>query len=116
MKTFISSGHHIDIAAPSGGVSSGDGVLLGNLFGVTSSTAAEGAAVTITTTGVFSLPKLTTAVITAGARVSWDATEGYVNVPGVGLYPVGTAIEAAGNGTTAIKVRLDGVSTVAAAA
>ena len=33
MKTFIQNGHVITITAPAGGVSSGDGVLVGSLFG-----------------------------------------------------------------------------------
>lgn len=36
-------------------------------------------------------------------------------MPGTGRYPIGTAIEAAGNGATIVRVRLDGVATGAAA-
>jgi hypothetical protein len=64
--------------------------------------------------GVFDLPKLASAVIAAGAKVSWDDTAKQVNVPGTGRYPIGTAIEAAGNGVTTARVRLDGIATAAA--
>jgi predicted RecA/RadA family phage recombinase len=114
MKNYIQEGRMITVAAPAGGVASGDGVLVGALFGVAAKTAAEGETVTIATEGVFDLPKLASAVIAAGDRVSWDDTAKQVNLPGTGRYPIGIAIEAAGNGATAVRVRLDGVATAAA--
>lgn len=115
MKTFIQSGHHIDVTAPAGGVSSGDGVVVGSLFGIANTDAVEGETVVLTTTGVFDLPKLASAVIAAGDRVAWDATAGQVNLPGTGRYSIGIAIAAAGNGVAAVRVRLDGVATTTAA-
>lgn len=114
MKTFIQNGASITVAAPAGGVTSGGGVIVGALFGVAATTAAEGEALTIATVGVYELPKLGTAVIAAGGLVSWDATNHRCDAPGAGRYPIGAAIEAAGNGVGTVKVRLDGVSTVAA--
>jgi predicted RecA/RadA family phage recombinase len=111
MKNFIQRGDMITIAAPIGGVTSGRGVLIGNLFGVAATTAAEGESVEIATVGVYELPKLASAVIAAGDKVSWDDTAKQVNVPGAGRYPIGIAIEAAGNGVTAVRVRLDGIAT-----
>ncbi|SNX73173.1 uncharacterized protein DUF2190 [Cereibacter ovatus] len=49
-----------------------------------------------------------------GARVAWDNTAKNINVPGAGRFLVGVATEAAGNGSTSVAVRLDGVATVAA--
>ena len=69
---------------------------------------------TIATEGVFDLPKLASAVIVGGDPVAWDDTAKEVNVPGAGRYPIGIAIEAAGNGVTTVRVRLDGVATTAA--
>ena len=115
MKTFIQNGDVITVNAPSGGVVSGDGVIVGGLFGVAATTAAEGEAVEIATRGVYVLPKEPTAVIAAGAQVAWDAGAKQINLPGTGLYPVGIATEAAGNGITTVRVRLDGVATEAAA-
>lgn len=76
--------------------------------------APAGETVTIATTGVFDLPKLASAVIAAGDPVAWDDTAKQVNVPGTGRYPIGIAIEPAGNGATLVRVRLDGVATSAA--
>lgn len=53
---------------------------------------------------MFILPRKTAAVIVAGGRVSWDNTAHQCDAPGAGLYPVGVAVEAAGNGATPIKV------------
>lgn len=115
MRNFIQAGHNIDITAPAGGVTSGSALLIGNLFGVAAISATEGAAAVMTVNGVFELPKLSTAVFAAGGKVSWDATNSRCDAPATGLYPIGVAIAAAGNGTTTVKVRLDGIATAAAA-
>lgn len=115
MKTFIQNGDVITVTAPAGGAASGDGVIVGSLFGVAAFTATEGEVIEIATRGVYVLPKNPTAVIAQGTRVAWDATEKRIDLPGTGLYPVGIATESAGNGITTVRVRLDGVSTAAAA-
>jgi predicted RecA/RadA family phage recombinase len=53
MKTKISCGGVIDVFAPSGGVVSGVGVLIGKLFGIPVTTQAVGETVAIHTDGVF---------------------------------------------------------------
>jgi predicted RecA/RadA family phage recombinase len=88
MKNYIQEGRMITVAAPAGGVTSGDGVV----FGVASKTAAAGETVTIATEGVFDLPKLASAVIAAGDAVAWDNTAKLVNAPATGRYPIGIAI------------------------
>lgn len=114
MKNYIQEGRMITVAAPAGGVTSGDGVVIGALFGVATKTAAAGETLTIATEGVFDLPKLASAVIAAGDTVAWDNSAKQVNVPGTGRYPIGTAIVAAGNGVTTVRVRLDGIAMAAA--
>lgn len=115
MKTFIQNGDVIAVTAPSGGVASVDGVIVGRLFGIAAFTAAEGEAVEIATRGVYLLPKESTAAIAAGDQVAWDASAKQIDLPGAGLYPVGIATEAAGNSITTVRVRLDGIATAAAA-
>jgi predicted RecA/RadA family phage recombinase len=114
MKNFIQRGDMITIAAPTGGVTSGQGMLVGNLFGVAATTAAEGVSVEIATVGVYELPKLVSAVIAAGDRVAWDNTAKQVVLPGTGMVPIGIATLAAGNGLATVRVRLDAVATQAA--
>lgn len=115
MKNFIQPGDMITVTAPADGVTSGQGVVVGNLFGVAAITAVEGESVEIATVGVYELPKLASAVIAAGARIAWDGTAKQVVLPGTGMIPIGIAILAAGNGATTVRVRLDGVATEAAA-
>jgi len=57
---------------------------------------------------------INTAIIAQGDRVAWNGGTGKVVVPATGMYPIGVATEAAGNGTASIKVRLDGIATEAA--
>lgn len=113
MKNYIQNGDMITVTAPIGGVTSGQGLLVGSLFGVVAATAAEGEAVEFATTGVFELPKDAATVIDTGDRVAWNDTAKEIALPGVGLYLVGIAVTAAGNGTTTVRVRLDGIGTVA---
>jgi predicted RecA/RadA family phage recombinase len=101
----------IMISAPTGGATSGQGVLVGNLFGVAAKTAAGGESVEVATFGVYELPKLVSAVIGAGARVSWDDSAKEVVLPSTGMVPIGIATLAAGNGVGTVPVRLDGVTT-----
>ncbi|MBK3800970.1 DUF2190 family protein [Azospirillum brasilense] len=84
-------------------LASGEGFIVGNLFAVASTDAANGGALVGVTEGVFILPKKLAAVIAAGGRVSWDNTAHQCDAPGAGLYPVGVAVEAAGNGASPIK-------------
>jgi predicted RecA/RadA family phage recombinase len=114
MKNFIQRGDMITITAPNGGVSPGQGVLVGNLFGVAAKTAVEGESVEIATVGVYELPKLASAVVAASARVAWDDTAKEVVLPATGMIPIGIAVLAAGNGATTVRIRLDGVATAAA--
>lgn len=114
MQNYIQKGDVITVAAPAGGIASGEGLIISNIFGVAANSAAEGDPVELATTGVFKLPKATAAVLTVGARVAWDNTAKNINVPGAGRFPVGVATEAAGNGITSVAVRLDGVGTAAA--
>lgn len=114
MKNFIQSGNMITVTAPSGGVTSGQGVLIGNLFGIAAKDATQGESVELATTGVYDLPKAANAVLTAGGRVSWDATNSQTVAPATGMVPIGVTILAAGNGMTIARVRLDGISTTAA--
>lgn len=88
MKTFIQSGDVMTVTAPTGGVTSGDGVIVGSLFGVAAFTAAEDEAVEIATRGVYALPKEPTAVIAAGDQVAWDAGTKKSICPAPGSIPL----------------------------
>ncbi len=113
MKNYISAGNVITVMAAAN-IASSDGVLVGNIFGVAAADAVAGDEIEIGTIGVYELPKLSTAVIAQGDRVAWNTSTSKVVVPATGMFPIGVATEAAGNGTATVKVRLDGIGTVAA--
>ncbi len=113
MRNFIQQGDIITVIAPVV-LSSGQGVLIGNLFGVATTDASVGGGLELATRGVYNLPKAANVALAAGDRVSWDATNGQIVAPASGMAPVGVVTLAAANGTTSARVRLDGVSTAVA--
>jgi predicted RecA/RadA family phage recombinase len=101
-------------SAPSPGVASGDVIVVGNLAGVCTTSAATGAEVELAVVGVFELAKATGAAINAGASVWWSTTDKNVkNASASGLFPIGVAVRAAGTSDTTCRVRLNGVATAA---
>ena len=114
MKTFIQPGNIITVTSPVGGTTASQGLLIGGLFGIATSSALQGDDVEIAVTGVYDMPKASATVIAQGNQVAWDDTSKEIVLPGVGHYPVGVATAAAGNGATTVSVRLDGVATAAA--
>jgi len=107
MKNFIQKGDTITLTAPTGGVSSGDGVLVGSLFGIAAGDAAENDNVEVQTRGVFDLPKATGA-IAQGAKVYWDNTNKNVTTAVTGNTLIGAATVAAASGDATVIVRLNG--------
>jgi len=107
MKNFVQEGNTITVTAPAA-VTSGQLVVVGSLVGVAAFDAAQGEDVEIQRSGVFTLPKVTTDVISQGDKLYWDAGQGKLTVTaGTGSKPlVGAARAAAGNGTTTVEVVL----------
>jgi predicted RecA/RadA family phage recombinase len=115
MRNFVQKGEAITVAAPAT-VVSGQGVLVGDLFGVAITAASSGALVEIQTEGVVTLPKAAGS-IGAGVRVFWDNTNGNVtttttNNRCIGWH-VGTAANA-GDAGTGLLVKLGRPNAVAA--
>lgn len=109
MKNFVQAGANITLAAAAA-VSSGDGHLVGSIFGIASNDAASGADVTLALTGVFTLPKTSALAISVGDKVYWDNTNKEVNKTATGNTLVGVAVSAAANPSAEVDVRLDGVT------
>ena len=68
MKNYVQAGENLTLPAPYN-VSSGEGALVGAIFGVSSVDALSGADVALVTEGVFTLPKEETDVIGVGDAV-----------------------------------------------
>jgi predicted RecA/RadA family phage recombinase len=109
-KNFIQPGEVVTVAAPTGGVASGAGVLTGSLFGVTAYGAVEGADVEVATCGVWDLPKAASVTPGVGAKVYWDNTNKNVTTTASGNSLIGVATKAALAGDATVRVRLDGTS------
>lgn len=108
MKNAFQDGRVLDVLlaaiATSGGV-----VSQGRLFGVAVTNGAIGDTIAVHVEGVFSLPKLTTAVIAVGDPVTWDVSAEEVIVAAAATGDIenfGYAVAAAGNGATEVLVRL----------
>lgn len=117
MKNYTQKGDVITVLAPAD-VSSGDGVVIGSIFGVAVTDANSGAEVEIALTGVYTLPKTDEQAWTAGVLIYWDATAGKATtVSGTtgDDYPlIGVATEAVAvtAGLITGSVRLNGSFTV----
>jgi len=73
MKNIVQRSDVITVAAPTGGISSGDAVLIGALFGGAATDAVVGTEVEIAIVGVFDLPKATE-TLAPGDAPYWDTT------------------------------------------
>lgn len=108
MKNAHQDGRVLDVtleaAALSGGV-----VTKGRMLGVAVTNGEIGDTIAVHVEGVFRLPKLSTAVIAFGDPVTWDVSASRVIVASAAIPDVenfGYAVEARGNGTADVLVRL----------
>lgn len=112
MKNFVQEGDSLEVTAPYA-LTSGQGCLVGFLFGIATMDAAISTPINIQRRGVFSgIPKLSTDVIAAGASVYWDDTNRRLTVTAAGNVFVGWSHVAAGNGVTTTTLVLANVSKV----
>lgn len=109
MKNFVAVGNILTLPAPSA-LASGDGILVGAIFGVAQVSVANGEGVPLLVTGVFELPKAASQAWTVGARVYWDNTARVTTTTATGNTLIGVAVKAVGGtaGETTGTVRLNG--------
>lgn len=108
MATNLKSvGDNITVPAPAA-VSSGDGVLVGALFGIAVADAENGADVVLATRGVYTLPKTSAQAWTVGAKVYWDKANGVATTAASGNTLIGVAAAVAANPSAEGDVRLNG--------
>jgi predicted RecA/RadA family phage recombinase len=87
--------------------SSGEGVLVGLIFGVAITDAASGADVAVQTTGVWSLAKVSAQAWSVGVAIYWDDGNTRCTTSDTGV-PIGVAVAAAANPSATGLVRLNG--------
>jgi len=113
---FKQPGETVELPAPSGGVVSGQGYVIGALFVVALGTAAQGELFRGKTNGAWELPKAASVTPAVGAVAYWNNTAKTVTgTSATGLFPIGVFIAAPAGGDAVALVRLDGVATAAAA-
>lgn len=109
-KNAVQRGHVVALPAPTGGVVSGQAVIVGVLFAIAYTDAAEGDLFEAQLTGVWTLPKVPANTPAAGAAAYWNAGASQVTTTASGNTLIGAFTEAAVNGDTTCNVRLNGVS------
>lgn len=109
MKNYVQPGSTLTLTAPYA-VTSGDGLLVGSIFGVAAGDAASGATVEAALTGVFDLTKIGSQAWTVGAKIYWDDTNKRCTTVATDNTLIGVAVEAVagGAGDTIGRVRLNG--------
>lgn len=115
---YVQPGDVIDHVAAAD-ITSGRVVKIGQILGVALADIASGATGSVAVRGVFTVPKVSGAVIAAGESLTWDvsansgagAFDDNAATPATGdvTGPPAVALEAAGNGVTSLKVMFTGV-------
>ena len=90
-KNFIQRGETLTVVAPLvGGLASGQGLLVGALFGVSQYDAPAGASAELGVVGTWTLPKAAAIVFAVGA-VYWDVDAGNMTSVASTNFPIGVA-------------------------
>lgn len=108
MKNYVQPGNTITLTAPYA-VESGDGLLVGAIFGVATGAAANGDPIEAALVGVFDLTKVGSQAWAVGDKVYWDNTAKQATKTATDNTLIGTAVEAVGSGAgeTVGRVRLN---------
>lgn len=109
MKNYVQSAESITLTAAAT-LTSGQGLLVGTIFGVVSAAAVSGQLYTLVLEGVFDLPKAAGDTPAVGAKVYWNNTNFNVTTTSAGNSLIGVAVVAALAGDATVRVRLDGTS------
>jgi len=107
MKNFVQNGDVVTVPAPYDRLS-GEGALIGTLFGVAQTDVASGDDAALVTRGVFDLPKTSAQAWTVGAAIYWDNSNKVCTTTASGNTLIGKALAVAANPSATGTVRLDG--------
>lgn len=113
-NNYVTDGDVIDYTAGSN-ITSGSVVKIGQILGVALVDIANGATGSVAIEGVYTVPKVSGAVIAKGESLTWDVSAGAFDdnaaTPATGDVTGAAAVahEAAGNGVTSLKVKFTGI-------
>ncbi|NSZ17559.1 DUF2190 family protein [Agrobacterium vitis] len=105
MKNFIQQGVNLTVPAPAD-ILSGDVVVIGDLHGIASISAAQGQDLVFVTEGVFELPKVAANNFAIGAKVYYDSTAKLVTTTATSNTLIGVAVTAAAATTGSVYVKI----------
>ena len=108
MKNYVQPGHTVPLPAPYA-VTSGDGLLVGAIFGLATASAGAGESVEARLVGVVDLKKTASQAWAIGDKIYWDNTAKEATKTATATPLIGAAIEAVGGGAgeTIGRVRLN---------
>jgi predicted RecA/RadA family phage recombinase len=107
LLNFVQAGETVTVTAPYT-TTSGQGVLVGSLFGVAANDISNGVAGEIITQGVVDIAKTSALAISAGDLLYWDDANRCVNKTATAQALVGVALAAAANPSATVRMRLNG--------
>lgn len=109
MKNYVEPGNTITLTAPYA-VTSGDGLLVGAIFGVAAGTAASGDPVETAVVGVYDLKKVASQAWAVGDKIYWDNTAKNTTKTLTSNTLIGVATDVVAGGATDLigRVRLNG--------
>ena len=109
MKNYVQPGNTITLTAPYA-VTSGDGLLVGAIFGVAAGTAASGDPVETALEGVYDLKKVASQAWAVGDKIYWDNTAKNTTKTLTSNTLIGVATDVVAGGATDLigRVRLNG--------
>lgn len=103
---YVMSGDCIDYVAGST-VTSGQVLLIGLRIGVALTNIANGSTGAVRVLGIFTIAKLSTDVVAAGALLYWDNANSRLTTTSAGNTLAGYATAAAGNGVTTVEISIN---------
>jgi len=107
MKNYVQDGDTLSLVAPYDRLS-GQGMMVGSIFGVAAVDALSGASVEVEVDGVFDIEKVSAQAWTAGALIYWDDTAKNATSVSTSNKLIGVAVQAAANPSSTGRVRLNG--------
>ncbi len=105
-KNFVKPADHLPLVCPYATVASGQGMLVGIIFGVALYDAVTGGTVEVATEGEWVITALSTDVVTAGAAAYWDNTNRRITSTSTGNTLVGAFTKAKANAETTAQIKL----------
>jgi predicted RecA/RadA family phage recombinase len=107
MKTQIQQGDALYVTAPGGGMTSGNGYLIGSVFGIAAFTASAGVTnAVIYIRGAFVIAKVSAQAWTQGQLIYWDNVAFNCTTVSTSNHPIGVALNIAGNPSATGQVLL----------